>query len=48
VLAAASGGRIKPLPWIVRHVANGRLMKDEKRARERVASGLLPEESKGY
>lgn len=48
VLAAASGGRIKPLPWIVRHVANGRLMKDEKRARERVAMGLLPEETKGY
>ena len=48
VLAAASGGRVKPLPWIVRYVANGRLMKDEKRARERVAAGLLPEESKGY
>lgn len=48
VLAAASGGRVKPLPWIVRYVANGRLMKDEKRACERVAAGLLPEESKGY
>ncbi|HLO96832.1 MAG TPA: hypothetical protein VK195_21195 [Burkholderiaceae bacterium] len=48
VLAAASGGRIKPLPWIVRHVANGRLMKDQRRAGERVAAGLLPEESKGY
>lgn len=48
VLAAASGGRIKPLPWIVRYVANGRLMKDQRRAGERVASGLLPEESKGY
>ena len=48
VLAAATGGRIKSLPWIVRHVANGRLMKDEKRARARVREGLWPEESKGY
>jgi hypothetical protein len=48
VLAVAGGGRVKPLPWIVRHVANGRLMKDEKRARLRTRSGLLPEESKGY
>jgi hypothetical protein len=48
VLAAATGGRIRQLPWIVRHVANGRLMKDERRASARVAQGLLPEESKGY
>jgi hypothetical protein len=48
VLAAATGGRVRPLPWIVRHVANGRLMKDEKRARRRVQAGLLPEETKGY
>ena len=48
VLAAATGGRIKPLPWIVRHVANGRLDKDRRRAKERFGQGLLPEESKGY
>lgn len=48
VLAAATGGRIKPLPWIVRHVANGRLEKDRRRAKERFMQGLLPEESKGY
>ncbi|BAL94460.1 hypothetical protein [Rubrivivax gelatinosus] len=48
VLALGAGGQVRPLPWIVRHVANGRLMRDEKRARERVAQGLLPEESKGY
>ncbi len=48
VLAAASGGAVRPLPWIVRHVANRRLMKDEQRARQRVRHGLLPEESKGY
>ncbi len=48
VLAWATGGRIRPLPWIVRYVANGRLMKDEARARARVAAGQLPEESRGY
>lgn len=48
VLAAAAGGPLRPLPWIVRHVANGRLLKDERRARERVAQGLLPRESQGY
>lgn len=48
VLAVAAGGQVRPLPWIVRHVANGRLIKDETRARARVAQGLLPEESKGY
>jgi hypothetical protein len=48
VLAAATGGRVRPLPWIVRRVANGRLAKDERRAAERFLQGLLPEESKGY
>jgi len=48
VLAAASGGRVRALPWLVRYVANGRLLKDERRARERLMQGLLPEESKGY
>jgi hypothetical protein len=48
VLATAAGGRVKPLPWIVRHVANGRLMKDEQRARLRTRAGLLPQETKGY
>jgi len=48
VLAVACGETVKPLPWIVRHVANGRLMKDQNRARARMRQGLLPEESKGY
>lgn len=48
VLAIAAGGAIEPLPWIVRHVANSRLLKDEARARARVAQGRLPEESRGY
>ena len=48
VLAVASGGPVRPLPWIVRHVANRHLMKDEQRARGRVRAGLAPEETKGY
>ncbi|MBT9595442.1 MAG: hypothetical protein IV094_05640 [Vitreoscilla sp.] len=48
VLAVAGGGRVRPLPWIVRLVANRRLHKDEARAARRFAQGLLPEEAKGY
>jgi hypothetical protein len=48
VLAVAGGGRVKPLPWIVRLVANRRLYKDEQRATERFAQGLQAEETKGY
>jgi hypothetical protein len=48
VLAVATGGPVKSLPWVVRTVANRRLMKDERRAAGRFALGLLPEESKGY
>lgn len=48
VLAAATGGRIKPLPWLVRLIANNRLMKDERRAKLRIMEGELPEESRGY
>ena len=48
VLAVAAGGRVRALPWIVRKVANGRLHKDEQRAAQRFAQGLLPEETKGY
>lgn len=48
VLAAASGGPVRPLPWLVRRVANGRLRKDRRAAVARWAQGLLPEEAKGY
>jgi len=48
VLAVAGGGRVHALPWIVRLVANRRLHKDEQRATQRFAQGLLPEETKGY
>jgi len=48
VLATAAGGQVRQLPWIVRWVANGRLMKDERRAAQRFATGLLPKETRGY
>jgi hypothetical protein len=48
VLAVAGGGHVRPLPWIVRLVANRRLAKDEQRALARFLQGQLPEESKGY
>ncbi|MFX1678482.1 hypothetical protein PV762_04555 [Mitsuaria sp. CC2] len=46
--ATASGAKLRTLPWLVRHVANGRLMKEEARAREKVRRGLRPEETRGY
>jgi hypothetical protein len=48
VLAAAAGGTIRPLPWLVRWIANGRMKKDQRRAAERFTAGRLPEESQGY
>ncbi|WP_431286962.1 hypothetical protein [Roseateles chitinivorans] len=48
VPATAAGAKLRTLPWIVRHVANGRLMKEEARAREQVRRGLRPEETRGY
>ncbi|MEJ2042895.1 MAG: hypothetical protein P8X74_11340 [Reinekea sp.] len=45
---AATGGRIKPLPWWVRLIANSRLVKDEKRALAAFSRGNLPVESSGY
>ena len=48
VLAMAAGGTPKPLPWWVRRIANGRLMKDERRAAQAFAQGRLPDESTGY
>ena len=48
VLARATGMRVHTLPWWVCRIANGRLKKDQKRAAQRFAQGLLPEEVKGY
>lgn len=48
VLAASTGLRVTTLPWLVTYIANGRMRKDERRAAERYARGMLPEESRGY
>lgn len=48
VLAAATGERVGELPWWVRKIAIGRLHKDQRRAAQRFALGLLPEETRGY
>jgi len=48
VLAASTGQKVTTLPWLVTRIANGRMRKDERRAAERFARGLLPEESRGY
>lgn len=47
-LAKASGARMTLLPWWVVLVANGRLMKDEKRATHCFARGEIPPENRGY
>ncbi|MBV6659752.1 hypothetical protein KV572_02345 [Pseudomonas yamanorum] len=47
-LAKATGARLTHLPWWVGFIANGRLMKDEKRAAQCFARGQLPPESRGY
>lgn len=48
VCAVAGGGRVRKLPWLVRTIANGRLMKEEEAAKGMVRSGLLPAETRGY
>jgi hypothetical protein len=48
VLAAATGQPVSTLPWWVCRIAIGRLHKDQRRASQRFAQGLLPEESRGY
>lgn len=48
VLAKATGMRLHTLPWWVCRIANGRLKKDQQRAAQRFAQGLLPEEVQGY
>jgi ribulose-5-phosphate 4-epimerase/fuculose-1-phosphate aldolase len=48
VLAMATGGRIRSLPWWVRRFANGRLLKDQRAAALAFGRGEQPVESKGY
>ncbi|KTB57953.1 hypothetical protein AO067_12970 [Pseudomonas viridiflava ICMP 13104] len=47
-LARACGKPLTLLPWWVVLVANGRLMKDEKRAALCFADGQIPPETRGY
>lgn len=48
VLARLGGGKVKRLPWIVRKVAGGRLLKDEATASAAHAQGLRSPEPSGY
>src|ERR1035437_4382472 len=48
LLAVATGGRVKTLPWLVRYIANSRLFKDERRATQAFDRGEFPVESRGY
>jgi hypothetical protein len=48
VLAAATGQPVTTLPWWVCTIAIGRLRKDQRRASDRFAQGLLPQETRGY
>lgn len=48
VPAVAGGAAVSPLPWLVRHIANGRLRKEQAQAREQVRQGRWPAETRGY
>jgi ribulose-5-phosphate 4-epimerase/fuculose-1-phosphate aldolase len=48
VLAVATGGRVRPLPWWVRRIANGRLARDQRAAALAFARGEQPKESTSY
>jgi ribulose-5-phosphate 4-epimerase/fuculose-1-phosphate aldolase len=42
VLASSTGRPVSRIPWLVRWIANGRLMKDERYAAQQYALGLVP------
>ncbi|MBV8665733.1 MAG: class II aldolase/adducin family protein [Burkholderiaceae bacterium] len=48
VLAASTGMKVGKIPWLVRWIANGRLMKDERNAAAQFASGKMPVFSSAY
>ncbi len=48
VLASSTGMPVGKIPWLVRWIANGRLMKDERNAAEQYANGLTPAFSSAY
>ncbi len=48
VLASSTGVRVHQIPWLVRHIANGRLRKDQKDAAARHARGERSVLKAGY
>lgn len=48
VLASSAGLPVGRIPWLVRWIANGRLLKDERRAAEQYALGQMPVLSTAY
>jgi ribulose-5-phosphate 4-epimerase/fuculose-1-phosphate aldolase len=48
VLAACTGQAVTTLPWWVCRIAIGRLRKDQSRAAQRFAQGVLPDDVRGY
>ena len=48
VCAVGAGGKPRKLPWIVRWVANGRLVKEQAAAEASVRAGSMPVETRGY
>ncbi|WP_170304369.1 class II aldolase/adducin family protein [Duganella radicis] len=48
VLATSAGLPIGRIPWLVRWIANGRLLKDERSAAEQYAMGQMPVLSTAY
>ena len=48
VLATCAGLPVGRIPWLVRWIANGRLMKDERQAAAQYAMGLAPVLSTSY
>lgn len=48
VCAVGAGGKPRTLPWIVRWVANGRLVKEQTAAQAMVRAGTMPVETRGY
>lgn len=48
ILAQATGKRINLIPGWVRFIANGRLLKDERRAAESYRAGRIPESMHAY
>jgi len=48
VIAYSSGGPVRRIPWWVRHIAGGRMRKDQVRAAESLAAGRIPEGMNAY